>query len=96
MAKVYIDDYSRKHVVDRIKERIHNTGDQEKIMNVVKKLLSLNAPIEAVGHFQWHINVETIGRIVLQGHSIRTILSFNENFPGGTQYKIVGNNLIKA
>lgn len=96
MPKVYLDQYSAQHVSQRIKEHFPNIKDQEKMVKMVKKLLTLMAPREAIGHYQWHVNVERIGRIVCRGNSIRTVYPFHYNYPGGTQFKVVGNQVVKA
>ncbi len=96
MPKIHMDDISARHVSQRVRERISKPSAQARMVDTIKKLLTINAPSEAVGHHEWHINVERIGRIVLRGHSTRTVYSFNENFPGGTAHKIVGNRLVRA
>jgi hypothetical protein len=96
MPRIYIDDYSARHVVERIKERIPDPIHQKIMSDTIRKLLTMEAPRDAVGHYQWHINVNGIGRIVLRGHSIRTVYSFNERYPSSTRYKIIGNQLIRA
>jgi hypothetical protein len=96
VPRIYIDDYSARHVSQRIRERIPNATDQARMVDTIKKLLTMNAPSEAVGQYQWLINVERIGRIVLRGHAIRTVYSFSENFPGGTVYKIQGTRRVRA
>ena len=96
MAKVYMDSANGAHVSQRIRERIVNPADQVTMVNVIKKLLVLEAPLEAVGEYQWHINVNGIGRIVLRGHSVRTVYSFNENFPNSPEYRMVGNRLVRS
>jgi hypothetical protein len=63
---------------------------------MIKKLLTVDAPVEAVGEYQWHINVERVGRIVLRGHSVRTVYSFNENFPNSPEYKMLANMLVRV
>jgi len=96
VTRIYIDDYSINHVINRIKKRITNEKDQAKILDVIKQLSRMEAPAEAVGHYMWYVNVERIGRIIFRGHSIRTVYSFNENFPGGTEYRIRGGQLVRA
>lgn len=95
MAKVYMDEANGRHVTVRIMERIPKE-DQARVVNVVKKLMTLEAPAQAVGDFQWHVNVAGVGRIVLRGHSIRTVYSFNENFPNSPEFKIESGRLIRA
>jgi hypothetical protein len=96
MPKIYLDEYSSHHVSARIREHFGNPAHQKIMVAKVKKLLTLWAPAEAVGEYIWHINVERIGRIILRGHSIRTVYPLTHNFPGGTEYKIVADSLVRA
>ena len=80
----------------RPSDRVRNKGDQEKMAKMVKKILTLNAPVEATGHYKWHVNVEKIGRIVCRGISIHTVYPFHYNYPGGAEYKVMGNKLVRA
>ena len=96
MPKVYMDSMSAAHVTQRIKERIPKPADQAKMVSTIKKLLTLEAPAEAVGQYQWHINVSGIGRIVLRGHTVRTVYSLNESFPNSPEYKMQSGGLVRA
>jgi hypothetical protein len=91
-----MDAYSQRHVSQRIVERIKDVNHQKKIVELIKRLLTMDAPAEAIGEYQWHINLPSIGRVVMRGHSVRTVLSFDENYPGSTEYKISNRTLIRA
>jgi hypothetical protein len=95
MPKVYMDEAGGVHLTQRIRERIP-TADQAKMIAVVNRLRALDAPREAVGEYQWHVNVERIGRVVLRGHMIRTVYSFDERYPNSPEYKIAGNQLVRV
>jgi ubiquitin-protein ligase len=96
MARIYMDALSARHVSQRIKQRISSEQDRVKIVQTVKKLLKMEAPAEALGHYQWHINVQRIARIVFRGHTIRTVYSFHENYPNSTEYEIRGQGIVRA
>lgn len=96
MPRVHMDEYSQQHVSQRIRERIRNADAQQAVVALIKKLVTLDAPSEAVGQYQWHINLAGAARVVLRGHSVRTVLSMEENFPGGTEYRIVGRALVRV
>ena len=96
MPKVYMDEANQLHVSQRIRERFPNQTDQRTMVEFIKRLTSMDAPPAAVGEYMWHVNVPHIGRVVMRGHSVRTVYSLNENFPGSTAYKIQGNMLIRS
>lgn len=96
MAKIYMDALSASHVTQRIKQRISSGQDREKIVQTIKRLLKMEAPAETLGHYQWHINVERIGRIISRGHMIRTVYSLHEDLPNSTEYKIRGQLIVRA
>ena len=66
------------------------------MVDVIKKLITLTAPAEAVGQFQYHIKVGSIGRVLLRGVMVRTVYSYNESYPNSPEYKISGSTLVKA
>lgn len=96
MPRVYMSQSNGQHVTARILERFPLPSDQARMVSVVKRLLSLNAPAIAVGEYMWHVNVGQIGRVILRGHSVRTVLTYKERFPGGTEYRISGSSLVRA
>jgi len=96
MARIYMDERAGEHVTERIRERIREAADQATVVALVKRLLTMEAPPEAVGHYSWFVNAGRIGRVVLHGHMVRTFLSFNENSPGSTEYRIFDDRLIRG
>ena len=96
MARIYMDELSARHVTQRIKQRISSEQGRVKMVQTIKRLLTMDAPAEVLGHYQWHMNVERIGRIVFRGHSVRTVYSFQENFPNSTEYRIHGQQIVRA
>jgi hypothetical protein len=95
MPKVYMDEYAAEHVSDRIRKRFQSNLDRSRLVEVIKQMLTLDAPNDAVGEYRWYVNVGMTGRVICRGHMVRTVLSYNENFPGGTEYKISAGELIK-
>ena len=96
MAKIYMDSIAQSHIPTRIRERIKDPMDQERMVSAVRKLLTMEAPPEAVGHYDWYINVGHIGRIIFRGISIRTVYSFDERYPDGTEYRIIGDRVVRT
>ena len=37
---------------------------QKKIVEPIKRLLTMDAPAEAIGEYQWHINLPSIGVVL--------------------------------
>jgi hypothetical protein len=96
MAKVYLDEMGGAHLTQRIKERVSSPIEQEKMVRVIKQMLEMEAPADALGHYRWYVNVGRIGRVVCRGNMVRTVLSFNEDFPGGTGYVLSGDKFVRA
>lgn len=96
MARISMDERAGNHVTERILERFHGPEEQGAVVAMVKRLLAMEAPPEAVGHYSWFVGVGRIGRVVLHGNMIRTVLSSNENHPGSTEYRIFDGRLIRA
>jgi len=96
MAKIIIDQQAASHISDRIKLRIKLDSDQKIIAETIRRLLSMDAPNDALGHYEWHIKVERIGLIILRGNMIRTVYSLNENYPNSTEYRILGGKVVRA
>lgn len=90
-----------EHALERLLERI--AADQRsRVQARIDKVLGLNAPAEAVGHYQWHIDVsddknQVIGRLICRGITLRTVYSPTMNPPAGSRrYKIKDNQLVPA
>ena len=96
MPKIYMDSIAQSHITKRIRERIEDPMDQERMVSAIRKLLTMQAPTEAVDHYDWYINVGHIGRIIFRGISIRTVYSLDERFPDGTEYRIIGDRVIRT
>ena len=95
MARVMMDERARAHVLMNIKTRLPGRlDDQMEVMRVVKKMTTLQAPDEAAGHYHWHVTVTGCGHVVVDGVMIKTFLSLEENYPGGTRYTIHGNRFL--
>ena len=96
MPRVYMDEDNGRHVSQRIREHFPDAADQKIMVDMVKKLLTLQAPPEALGQYQWHVNIGEVGRIVMRGHSVRTVYPYSYNFPGGIEYKVADGRLVRA
>ena len=95
MARLMVDERSRDHLKLRI-SRAGNRENQERVVNVIKRMTAMDAPREASGHYHWHVKVPDIGKIIVDGILIKTFYGLNENYPGGTEYKIAGNRFVRA
>ena len=74
MAKMLVN---WEHAIERLLERVR-LEDRERVQKRIDAMIGLEAPRDATGHYEWHIDVnsstgETIARIICRGIALRTV-----------------------
>lgn len=79
-VKIMIDEPGRKHITEQVLERFKDAADREKIRKRITQLIGMPAPPDAVGPYEWYVQVGNLGdgtdyaNIVVVGHMIRSVL----------------------
>ncbi|MEW5755936.1 MAG: peptidoglycan-binding domain-containing protein [Pseudomonadota bacterium] len=80
-VKIIVDEPGKKHITKQIEERFADPADRTKIINRINQLVGMTAPPEAVGPYEWYVQVGNLGddgkgwaNIVVVGHMIRSVL----------------------
>src|SRR5450432_2963055 len=92
-----------EHTEIRMYERIPEE-DRQRVKDMVERMIKMQAPPEAIGHFYWHVIVysgtqKVIAKIIVRGFAIRTIYDSTMNPPqGSVRYRIdkESNIFVKA
>ena len=100
-VKIMVDEPGWRHINQQLAERFRDPADQEKILSRIRKLIGMPAPPEAVGPYEWYVQVGSLGdgtdyaNIVVVGHMIRSILK-RGMIVRGVRYVIRNGKLRKA
>ena len=86
-----------EHAEDRTLQRVAS-AHRDRVQKLLDLMGTMDAPPEAVGHYQWYVEMygssnEVVARFINRGITIRTVYSPN-NMPvpsGAVRYKIDKN-----
>ncbi|MEX5216341.1 MAG: peptidoglycan-binding protein [Nitrospira sp.] len=91
-VKIVVDAPGWEHINKNLAERF-NLADRNKILAKIRNLIGMPAPPEAVGIYEWYVQVGGLGdgtdhaNIVAVGHMIRSVLK-KDMVVRGTRYTI--------